>query len=59
MRRRSLLLASLAVPGLAHAQGSYPDRPVRIIVPFPPGGATDLWRASRPMACSRNSVSRS
>jgi len=43
MRRRSLLLASLAVPGLARAQAPYPDRPVRIIVPFPPGGATDLW----------------
>ncbi|MBY0412261.1 MAG: tripartite tricarboxylate transporter substrate binding protein [Burkholderiaceae bacterium] len=34
-----LALAALASP-LAYAQ-SFPDRPVRIIIPFPPGGATD------------------
>lgn len=34
-----LAFATLAGP-LAHAQ-SFPDRPVRIIIPFPPGGATD------------------
>ena len=31
----------LALPGAVHAQ-SYPARPVRIIVPFPPGGANDI-----------------
>jgi tripartite-type tricarboxylate transporter receptor subunit TctC len=25
-----------------HAQSSYPDRPVKIIVPYPPGGTADL-----------------
>jgi tripartite-type tricarboxylate transporter receptor subunit TctC len=47
--RRTLLgaapgfgLAALGLPGLARAQGAFPDRNLRYIVPFPPGGLTDI-----------------
>jgi tripartite-type tricarboxylate transporter receptor subunit TctC len=41
--RRALLAgaAALAMPHVAHAQ-SYPDRPVRMVVAFPPGGNVDF-----------------
>jgi len=43
-RRAALTLLatpSLAIPWLAWAQ-SWPQRPVRIVVPFPPGGSNDV-----------------
>ncbi|HEV7267304.1 MAG TPA: tripartite tricarboxylate transporter substrate binding protein [Falsiroseomonas sp.] len=46
LHRRTLLTlpaaAALAMPGLARAQGAWPTRPVRMVVPFPPGGTTDF-----------------
>ncbi len=36
-----VLAVTLAIPSLALAQ-TYPQRPVRFVVPFPPGGSTDF-----------------
>ena len=43
MSRRLLLLAGIAsaVPAAADAQSGYPNRPVRILVPYGPGGVAD------------------
>ncbi|MBR0652312.1 hypothetical protein GXW78_21830 [Roseomonas terrae] len=40
-RRRNITMAMLALPTLARAQGTWPDRPVRFIVPYSAGGVAD------------------
>ena len=45
MLRRNLFAlsaAGLAAPSVLRAQGVWPERPIRLVVPWPPGGGTDL-----------------
>jgi tripartite-type tricarboxylate transporter receptor subunit TctC len=46
LQRRTLLLGAASILGLAvnaaTAQDKYPSRPIRLIVPFPPGGPADV-----------------
>ncbi|MDB5412267.1 MAG: tripartite tricarboxylate transporter substrate binding protein [Rubritepida sp.] len=50
MNRRQLLAAAplLAAPAIVQAQPAWPSRSVRVIIPFTPGGASDLMM--RPVA---------
>ncbi|MGH6673182.1 MAG: Bug family tripartite tricarboxylate transporter substrate binding protein [Xanthobacteraceae bacterium] len=36
------IVASAAAPAASRAQAEFPSRPVKMIVPYPPGGGTDL-----------------
>ena len=38
----TVVLLSLTAAGVVSAQTPYPSRPIRFIVPFPPGGGTDI-----------------
>ena len=46
--RAGLLLAITLGVGTAQAQSAYPERPITMIVPFPPGGVADT--VARPVA---------
>lgn len=40
---RLLSAAAVASPSVVRAQGDYPSRPIRLIVPWPPGGGVDAF----------------
>jgi tripartite-type tricarboxylate transporter receptor subunit TctC len=42
LARIALVLMAALVSGAAHAQGTYPDHKIRLIVPFAAGGPTDV-----------------
>ena len=53
---RTLLVALLAAAGIcaAYAQGNYPTKPIRWIIPYAPGGGTDV--IARPLALKLGEV---
>lgn len=56
IHRRALLAAPalLALPGRPGAQDRFPNRPITIYVPFPPGGATDVQMRAFAEAATRH-----
>lgn len=42
-RWTAIVCVLLGVSGFANAQGSFPERPVKFVIAFPPGGATDTF----------------
>jgi tripartite-type tricarboxylate transporter receptor subunit TctC len=47
-------LVATSLPGCAFAQAKYPDRPIRLVVPFTPGGVNDA--VGRPWADKMKSL---
>jgi tripartite-type tricarboxylate transporter receptor subunit TctC len=48
MRRRAFTALALASATAVFAQGTWPDKPITMVVPFPPGGVADT--VARPVA---------
>ncbi len=54
------LAAIQFVPGTAQAQGKFPERPLRLVVPFAPGGVNDIigrrWAQEMSRALGQNMI---
>jgi tripartite-type tricarboxylate transporter receptor subunit TctC len=58
--RALALCAVLLFAGAAGAQvPGYPDRPVKIIVPFAAAGPTDVWPACSRKSCRKSTATNS
>jgi tripartite-type tricarboxylate transporter receptor subunit TctC len=43
LSRRTILVSALAAPAIARAQTDYPNRTIRLVVPWPPGASADAF----------------
>jgi len=41
--RRTVLASALAAPAIAHAQSDFPNRPIKLVIPWPPGASADAF----------------
>ncbi len=41
--RRTILASALAAPAIAHAQSDFPNRPIKLVIPWPPGASADAF----------------
>src|SRR6478735_3948282 len=43
LSRRAVLISAVAAPAVVHAQGDYPNRTIRLVIPWPPGASADAF----------------
>jgi len=46
LTRRTVLVSALVAPAVARAQSDYPNRPIRLVISWPPGASADAFLRS-------------